>query len=69
MVFIRITGTEQQQDFFQQIAQALNEDSKLRIVFIIREEYLAHFSSFAQLVPGRLKARFRLERLGKDSAL
>ncbi len=60
---------DQQQDFFQQIAEALSEDGMLRIVFIIREEYLAHFSSIAQLLPGRLRARFRLERLRKDAAL
>jgi hypothetical protein len=60
---------DQQQDFFQQIADALNEDSMLRIVLVIREEYLAHLSNFANLVPGRLRSRFRLERLGKDAAL
>ena len=59
---------DQQQDFFQQIADALNEDRMLRIVLVIREEYLAHLSSFANLVPGRLRSRFRLERLGKDAA-
>jgi len=60
---------DQQQDFFQQIAEALSEDNMLRIVFIIREEYLAYLSSFAQLLPGKLRARFRLERLRKDAAL
>ncbi len=60
---------DQQQDFFQQISDALNEDSMLRIVLVIREEYLAHLSSFANRVPGRLRSRFRLERLGKEAAL
>ena len=59
----------QQQDFFRQIAEALSQDKMLRIVFIIREEYLAYLSSFAQLLPSRLRARFRLERLRKDAAL
>ena len=59
----------QQQEFFQQIAEALNEDNMLRIVLVIREEYLAHLSSFAEFIPGRLRARFRLERLRRDAAL
>jgi YVTN family beta-propeller protein len=60
---------DQQQDFFQQISEALNEDPMLRVAIVIREEYLAHISSFAYLLPGRLKARFRLERLDKQAAL
>jgi YVTN family beta-propeller protein len=60
---------DQQRDFFQQIAEALNEDPMLRIVMVIREEYLAHLSAFAYLLPGRLRARFRLERLDKQAAL
>lgn len=59
----------QQCEFFQQIAEALNDDSMLRIVLVIREEYLAHLSSFAHLLPKRLRAHFHLERLGKGSAL
>jgi YVTN family beta-propeller protein len=60
---------QQQQEFFREIAEALNEDDKLRIVFIIREEYLAHISSFAHLLIGKLRARFRLEPLKRDAAL
>jgi YVTN family beta-propeller protein len=60
---------DQQQDFFRQIAEALNEDNLLRMVLVIREEYLAQLSSFAHLIPGRLRTRFRLERLRKESAL
>jgi hypothetical protein len=59
---------QQRQEFFGQVAEALNEDNMLRIVFIIREEYLAHISTFAHLLPGRLRARFRIERLRKDAA-
>ena len=59
---------EQQQEFFRQVAEALNKDNMLRIVFVIREEYLAHLYSFAHLIPGRLRAHFRLERLSKEAA-
>jgi hypothetical protein len=59
---------QQREEFFRQVAEALNEDNMLRVVFIIREEYLAFTSSFAHLLPGRLRARFRIERLRKDAA-
>jgi YVTN family beta-propeller protein len=60
---------EQQQDFFRQIAYALENDLLLRVVFIIREDYLAQLDPFAWLLPEKLKPRFRLERLQKDAAL
>lgn len=60
---------DQQRDFFQQIADVLNEDNLLRIVFVIREDYLAYLSPFAHLLPRRLGPHFRLERLGRESAI
>jgi YVTN family beta-propeller protein len=63
------TWRKQQEDFFEQITEALEENPLLRIVFVIREDYLAELDHFAGILPGRLRARFRLERLGKDAAL
>ena len=60
---------EQQKDFFNQITKALDDIYLLRIVFIIREDYLAELDPFLKLLPERLRPRFRLERLQKDSAL
>jgi YVTN family beta-propeller protein len=60
---------EQQEDFFKQVAQALEENPLLRIVFVIREDYLAELDHFIEILPGRLRTRYRLERLGKDAAL
>ena len=59
---------EQQQDFFEQIADALQSDTLLRVVFIIREDYLAQLDPFASVLPEKLRPRFRLERLGRDAA-
>ena len=59
---------EQQEDFFNQISYVLENDPLLRIVFIIREDYLAQINPFVWLLPEKIKARFRLERLHKDSA-
>lgn len=54
--------------FLEQVAQALEEDDLLRVVFAMREEYLAEFDRYLSVLPRRL-ARFRLERLGFEGAL
>jgi YVTN family beta-propeller protein len=59
---------EQQEDFFKQVAEALEKDPLLRIVFVIREDYLAELDHFVDILPERLRPRFRLERLRKDAA-
>lgn len=59
----------QQEDFFTQIADALNGDPDLGIVLVIREDHLAHLDHFASILTEKLKIRFRLEPLHKDAAL
>src|SRR5206468_267626 len=59
---------EQQEEFFEQIAESLAKDPLLRIVFIIREDYLAQLDPFTQILPEGLRPRFRLERLRKEAA-
>ena len=56
---------EQQKDFFQQVTKALKDNIFLRIVFVIREDYIAELDPFLELLPERLRPRFRLERLQK----
>ncbi len=55
--------------FFAQVAEALEGDSYLRVVFAMREDYLGQVEPYAGLLPERLQTRFRLSRLGKDAAL
>lgn len=60
---------EKQQDFFNQIANALDKENlSLRIVLVIREDYLAHLDHFGVILPEKLRPRFRLEPLNKDEA-
>jgi uncharacterized FlaG/YvyC family protein len=59
---------EQRQEFFEQIGKALEDNPLLRIVFIIREDYLAQLDPFVHLLPERLRPRYRLERLRRDAA-
>jgi hypothetical protein len=55
--------------FFEQVGEALHTDSLLRLVFVIREDFLAEFDSYSELLPGNARARVRLERLREKSAL
>src|SRR5215208_658718 len=59
---------EQREDFFNQIAIALEEIPALQIVFIIREDYLAQLDPYSTFLPEKLRPRFRLERLREESA-
>jgi tetratricopeptide (TPR) repeat protein len=55
--------------FFVQLADAIAQDPLLRVVLAIREDYLAQLDPYAHLLPGRLRARFRMERLHRRAAL
>ena len=66
----RKISRETLRDFFNQIARALEiENLSLRIILVIREDYLAQLDPFAFILPERLRPRFRLERLRIDEAL
>jgi tetratricopeptide (TPR) repeat protein len=55
--------------FFAQISEALRVDLLLRVVFVMREDYIAQLDPYADLLPEKLRTRFRLERLNKEAAL
>ena len=54
--------------FINQLIDALNTFDELRIVFSLREDYIAAFDPYARLFPNRLRTRYRLDRLRKDGA-
>jgi WD40 repeat protein len=58
----------QRDGFFISISEALEHDPLLRIVFAMREEYVAELEPFAPMLPLRFQKRFRLERLRKQAA-
>jgi hypothetical protein len=57
------------QAFFEQVRDALRVDLSLRILFVIREDYLANLERYAAILPDRLSTRVHLERPRKDQAL
>lgn len=60
---------EKREDFFRQATEALEADPGLRILFVIREDYLAQLDPYTGLLPEDLQIRFRLEPLARDQAL
>ena len=59
---------QERRPFFDQLAQALHELPTLKVVFVMREEYIAQLESFADLLPEKLRPRMHLERLRGNSA-
>ena len=54
--------------FFKQLSQALEEIPTLKVVFVMREEYIAQLDSFTDLLPEKLRTRLHLQRLRGNSA-
>src|SRR5262249_9996565 len=55
--------------FFEQLREALEQDSLLRVVFSMREDYIAELDPYVHILPDSLRTRFRLERLRKGPAV
>ena len=65
---------EQRAAFFEQIRKAIQgegnkNDVPLRVVFAMREDYIAELDPYASILPEKLRTRYRLEQLRKDAAL
>ena len=58
----------QRKDFFEQISDSLDNNPLLRVVFIIREDYLAQLDPYRIIVPEKLRPSFRLEKLRREEA-
>lgn len=55
--------------FFRQIQEALEADPLLRVIFSMREDYVAQMDTYASFMPENFRPRFRLERMRSDAAL
>jgi hypothetical protein len=59
---------QEREGFFAQVGAALAEDPSLRVLFALREEYLAPLDRYGSLLPDGLRTRFHLERLRREAA-
>jgi preprotein translocase subunit SecG len=57
------------EDFFDQVGAALEEDRLLRVVFAMREDYIAELDPYVAFLPEKLRTRYRIERLSEEDAL
>ena len=68
---------KEKEAFFQKIAEALGGDPLqglegdplLRVLFVIKEEFLAALDPYVDLLPDMLRTRYRLECLRQDGAI
>jgi hypothetical protein len=58
----------QREGFFQDLAQCLADDPLLRVLFVIREDYLANLDPYRRLLPEQLNTQYRLECLSQEMA-
>jgi hypothetical protein len=59
---------QERRPFFDQLAQALHDLPTMKVVFVMREEYIAQVEPFAELLPEKLRPRMHLERLRSNAA-
>ena len=59
---------QERRPFFDQLAQALHDLPTMKVVFVMREEYIAQLEPFAELLPEKLRPRMHLERLRGSAA-
>lgn len=55
--------------FFEQIREALDTDNLLRVLFVIRDDFLAQFTPYTNALPELLRKSFYLEHLRRNAAL
>ena len=60
---------QDRKEFIKQLANALETDHLLRLVLVIREDYIAQLSPHSNVMPEKLRIRYRLACLKKDAAL
>ncbi len=60
---------EKREDFFRQLAQAISNYPNLWVVLVMREDYIAYLDPYVNLLPGRLRVRYYMQRLEHAAAL
>ena len=60
---------EERECFFKQVRDALRKDPLLRVVFSMREDFIAELDPYTSLLPEKLRTRFRMEALREKTAL
>lgn len=59
---------QERDGFFQQVHDALQKDPLLRVLFVMREDYVARIEPFLRILKPLQQTRFRLDLLGPSGA-
>ena len=59
----------ERQGFFEEIQKALDADDLLRVVLVLRDDYLARLKPYTSAFSDNLRTQYALERLRRDAAL
>jgi WD40 repeat protein len=60
---------EKREEFFQQLAQAMQDDPQLWVVLVMREDFVAALDPYAHHVSNGLRVRYYMQRLGREAGL
>ncbi len=60
---------KKREDFFVQLRDAMEDDDYLWVILSMREDYVGGLDPYVHLLPGKLKARFYMQRMGFEAAL
>lgn len=60
---------QKREDFFIQVAQAMESDPLLWVVLVMREDYIAYLDPYAHLLPNGLRVRYYMQRLSREAAI
>lgn len=58
--------SQEEEDFFWWLTEILQSDIQVKILLIMREEYLAHLDRFEEIIPTLFENRFRVERMRRE---
>lgn len=60
---------QEREGFFRQLDAAMQADSNLWVVLVLREDYIASLEPYAGLLADRMRARFYMQRMQRRQAL
>jgi WD40 repeat protein len=60
---------EQRRGFFEELDNVMSAEPSLRVLFAMREDFVANIDPYQDLLPEECRTRYRLERLRPDAAL
>jgi WD40 repeat protein len=64
-----VEAWQKREEFFRQMAQAMQDDPFLWVLLVMREDFIAALDPYAHLLPKGLRARYYMERLSHEAAV